>query len=102
MGMTDEHIPYGSGRDTYMLIVLGVLVGLPIFVFFNIITFGLFILLLLALIALALFGGIHYLLWGRGFTRDTAGEREEEELRDLLEAEDKAQRLHEPPEADEP
>jgi hypothetical protein len=86
--MIDEERPYSSGRDTYMLVVLGVLVGLPLFVFFNIITFGLFILLLIAAGAIALFGGVHYFLWGRGFTADTAGEREEAELRALLEDQD--------------
>jgi hypothetical protein len=73
------------GRDLYVAIVLCIVVGLPIFVFFNIITGGLFVLLLILIGGVAVLGGIHYLLWGRSFTAETAGEREEEQLRAELE-----------------
>ncbi len=42
--------------------------------------------------AIFLFGGIHYLLWGRMMLRQTAGDREEEELRQRI-----AEREDEPP-----
>jgi len=35
--------------------------------------------------AIFLFGLVHYLLWGRLLTRQTAGEREEEEVRQQVE-----------------
>ncbi len=38
--------------------------------------------------AIALFGLTHYLLWGRLMLRQTAGEREEEEVRRRAEARD--------------
>jgi hypothetical protein len=36
-------------------------------------------------LAIFLFGGIHYLLWGRLMLQQTAGDREEEELRQRIE-----------------
>ena len=35
--------------------------------------------------AIFLFGAIHYLLWGRAMLQQTAGDREEDELRQRLE-----------------
>ena len=75
-------VPHHSGRDTYMVIVILIIVGLPLFVFFNILTMGLFLYLVLGGIALAGLGAVNYFLWGRSFTRETAWEREEAELPD--------------------
>jgi hypothetical protein len=72
-------------RDTYLVVVLCVLVGIPLFVFLNVITSGLFILLLLTAGGIAVLGAFHYLLWGRSFNREVAGEREEEALRESME-----------------
>jgi Flp pilus assembly protein TadB len=44
-------------------------------------------------VAIFLFGGFHYLLWGRSMLQQTAGDREEEELRRKIEEMD-----DEPPE----
>jgi hypothetical protein len=79
--MDHDDLSERSPRDLYLVVILFTVVGLPVFVFFNILTAGLFILLLLMAGALALFAGFHYLLWGRAFTRETAWEREEEEIR---------------------
>ena len=73
-------VPHHSGRDTYMVIVILTVVGLPLFVFFNIITMGLFLYLALGGLALAGLGAVNYFLWGRSFTRKTAWEREEAEF----------------------
>ena len=35
--------------------------------------------------AIFLFGGMHYLLWGRAMLQQTAGDREEEEMRQRAE-----------------
>ena len=79
--MDYNEAPHSSGRDTYLAIVICVFVGIPVFVFLNILTGGLFLWLLLAAAGIGVFGAFHYLLWGRSFSRETAGEREEEELR---------------------
>ena len=73
--------PGSSARDTYLTIILCAFVGVPLFVFFNILTGGLFLWLLIGATGIGLLGAVHYFLWGRSFTRETAGEREEEELR---------------------
>jgi len=80
--------PRSSGRDTYMTIVLGIFVVLPTFVFLNILTGGLFLWLLIGAAGIGVFGLFHYLLWGRAFSQETAGEREEEELRARSEIEE--------------
>ena len=54
---------------------------------------GYFICLVGIVVAMAAFAGLHYLLWGRLMIRETAGEREEELLRERAMAED----IPEPP-----
>jgi hypothetical protein len=54
---------------------------------------GYFICLVGILAAMTAFGGLHYVLWGRLLVRETAGEREEDLLRERALAED----VREPP-----
>src|SRR5207302_6285982 len=70
-----------ASRDTFLAIMLCLLVGIPLFVFFNVITFGLFLFMLGGAVGVGVLAGFHYLLWGRSFNASVAGEREEEELR---------------------
>jgi hypothetical protein len=86
MDSTDE--TRSSRRDTYMVIVLCLLVGVPLFMFFNILTFGLFILLFLMALCIAGLAVVNYFLWGRSFTQETAWEREEAELTELADGEE--------------
>jgi hypothetical protein len=79
--MHSNGAPGSSGRDTYLTILLCAFVGIPVFVFFVILTGGLFLWLLIGAAGIGIFGAFHYLLWGRAFSQETAGEREEEELR---------------------
>jgi hypothetical protein len=83
--MDSNGSPRSSGRDTYLTILLCGFVGIPLFVFLNIITGGLFLWLLIGGAGIGILGVFHYLLWGRSFSQATAGEREEEELRGELE-----------------
>ena len=78
--MDTNDMPERSGRDTYMAVVLIILVGVPCFVFFNILTMGLFMYLIVGAVAVAALGYVNYLLWGRSLTRETAWEREEMEM----------------------
>jgi hypothetical protein len=77
-----------SRRDTYLVIVLCLLVGVPLFLFFNILTFGLFILLSLLAAFVACLAVVNYFLWGRSFTQETAWEREEAELTEDVDGEE--------------
>jgi hypothetical protein len=63
-----------SSRDTFLIIILCLLVGVPVFLFLNILTFGLFILLLLSAGVVAVFAVFHYFLWGRSLSREVADE----------------------------
>ena len=78
--MDTNDMPEPSRRDTYMAVVLIILVGVPCFVFFNILTMGLFMYLIVGAVAVAALGYVNYLLWGRSLTRETAWEREEMEM----------------------
>ncbi len=88
--MDYNEAPHSSGRDTYLTIVLCVFVGIPVFVFLNILTGGLFLWLLFAAAGIGVLGAFHYLLWGRAFSQETAGEREEEELRAQFENDERS------------
>ena len=81
----DYRTPQSSGRDTYLTIVLCVFVVVPLFVFFNFLTGGLFMWMLIGAVGIGILGIFHYFLWGRSFSQQTAGEREEEELRREIE-----------------
>jgi hypothetical protein len=85
--MDDNQTGERSSRDTFLIIVLCLLVGVPAFVFLNILTFGLFILLLVSAGVIGVFAAFHYVLWGRSFDREVAADRREEEVRSALEDE---------------
>jgi hypothetical protein len=65
-----------TSRDTYLVVVLFILVGIPLFVFLNVITSGLFILMLVVASGLGVLGSLHYFLWGRTLNQEVASERE--------------------------
>jgi hypothetical protein len=58
--------------------MLLILVGIPLFAFFNVITGGLFIYLFAIALGLGALGSVHYFLWGRSLNKEVAGERREE------------------------
>jgi hypothetical protein len=73
-------------RETMLAAALGLLgVGFLLLVLI-VITGGLVIYLLAVVGGLAVFAALHYFLWGRAMHDATAGEREEEELRDKARA----------------
>jgi hypothetical protein len=75
-----------NGRATFVAVAVAILFGIPCTGFLIALTEGY---ALVAIVVVALLGavaGAHYLLWGRSMAQNTAGEREEEELRETLEA----------------
>jgi hypothetical protein len=75
-----------SSRATIIVVALAVLFGIPCTGLLIALTEG-YALVAIAVVALiGAVAGVHYLLWGRAMTQRTAGEREEEELRETLEA----------------
>ena len=76
---------YRNKRET-MLVVLGSAVAImSLVVVFTFLTGGFLTYILGGVAAVAALGGINYLLWGRAMTQNTAGDREEMELREQSE-----------------
>jgi hypothetical protein len=76
-----------KGRETFLTILLAVVLGGAFFFFLNLISFGIFYSVLAVVFGITAIGYFHYVLWGYSFSQDVAGEREEQELRERMEAE---------------
>jgi hypothetical protein len=74
----DDPPPLRESRLTLMLITLVVVFTVA---FLALITGGWIFWLVLVAAGMAGFAAVHYLLWGKLLSDETAGEREEEELR---------------------
>lgn len=71
--------PHPSTRETLLTILLLTLLASAFLLFFVSIM-GMFALHALGVVGvLVLFGGMHYLLWGRSLSQEVAAEREEDE-----------------------
>jgi hypothetical protein len=66
--------------------VLVFLLGGAIFFFLNFVSFGIFFYVLIAVAAITMVGFLHYALWGHALTQEVAGEREEQQLRERMDA----------------
>jgi hypothetical protein len=91
-GQFEQH---QRGRETFLAVILTVLVGGSFALFLIFVTGGFFLWVVLICLGLGLFIVLHYLLWGRRFERAVQGEREELEAE--REAEERAQDLQRPP-----
>ncbi len=77
--MDDEDIrQYRQRRESFLTIMLTLIAAGGILLFLTIITSGFFLYVLVGLAAIALFGSLHYVLWGRLFMRQMGAERAEE------------------------
>jgi hypothetical protein len=73
---------YQRRREMFLTVALAAIALTGLLVVFTILTGG-FLLYILAVVAVAAgIGAMHYLLWGRAYTQQTAGEREEMEQED--------------------
>jgi hypothetical protein len=77
--------PQRNSRETFLTLGLTGLFGGGFMLFLIFVTGGFFFYVCLAVLAIGLVGTLHYYLWGQALTQETAGEREEEELRRLEE-----------------
>jgi hypothetical protein len=84
--MDDNSDTQGDSRATFVAVAIAVLFGVPCTGFLVVLTEGYVLAFLVGLIIIGAVAGMHYLLWGRSMSQRTAGEREEEELRETLEA----------------
>jgi hypothetical protein len=70
-----------SDARSWLPLLLGGTVGSFFFLGLTIITGGYFLYFLLLVGGVVLLGWVHYLLWGKLLSEQTAGEREEEQVR---------------------
>jgi hypothetical protein len=75
-------------RATFVALMLAVSVFGGCLLFATALTSGVVLLVPLAAASLGGVAFVHYLLWGRALTRDTAEEREDEERRQVMEVEE--------------
>lgn len=73
-------------RESVLVVGFTVSALLAVVFFVMLLTGPLFLYVLLTLAFLAGLIGLNYLLWGRALEEETAGEREEAELREQMEA----------------
>jgi hypothetical protein len=72
-------------RESILTILFAAAGGVGVLLFLMMITWGLFLYVLLVVGGVAGLVFLNYLLWGRGMMEATAGEREEEQLRASME-----------------
>jgi hypothetical protein len=80
--------PEQQRRQTFLVVFLTGLAGAGFVFFLVLITGGFLLEILAALAGIALFGSIHYLVWGRALSQQVAGQRAAEEERERAEAEE--------------
>lgn len=81
-----EYPPQSSGRQTFVTLLLAFLLGGGFFTFLVLVTGGLLFYVVPIALVFALYGFFHYLVWGRAFSQNVEGEREEEAARSAREA----------------
>jgi hypothetical protein len=78
--MEEEQIrEYQQRRENFLTLFLALLGGTTILFCLVLVTGGFFLWVLIGLGVIAFVGGFHYLLWGKLFSDQVAGEREEME-----------------------
>src|SRR5713101_7043177 len=75
-------------RESVLTIILVTVFGGGVFFFLNFVSLGIFSYVIGIVAAIAVVGTFHYVLWGFSLTEETAGEREEAELKARLEMEE--------------
>ena len=82
-----ETPPHNRNRETLLALAMVMMLG-GAFFFFVTAIFGVVFNVIVLMMSVAAIGYLHYYLWGHGLSQNTAGEREEHELQQRLEAED--------------
>ena len=80
--------PQQQNRQTFLTVFLTVLALLFFLVVLIFISGGFFLYVVLFAGAILMISLLHWFLWGRSFSEQVAGEREEEQLRQRAQAED--------------
>jgi predicted membrane protein len=78
----------GHGRENLLTVFLALLLGAVFLFFLYLLTFGFAFYIIVAVLAMVFIGYLHYAMWGFSMSEETAGEREEELIRQRMEAEE--------------
>jgi hypothetical protein len=89
--------PQSKGRENLLTIVLVILLGGAFAFFLDMVSLGVFRFVIATVIGITLLGYLHYVFWGYSFSQEVAGEREEEQLREQIEADRESWRAPAPP-----
>jgi fatty acid desaturase len=73
----DEVRQYQERRETFLTIFLTLLAAAGGLLFLILVTGGFFLYVMIGVVLVAAGGCFHYLLWGKLFSEEVAGEREE-------------------------
>jgi hypothetical protein len=76
---------YQQKRQTFLALFLAFFLAAGALTFMVVITGGLFLYIVPIIVGIAFYAGFHYLLWGRSFSQQTEGEREEQAAKDAAE-----------------
>jgi Flp pilus assembly protein TadB len=82
-----ENTPRKRGNETLLAFVLLAILAGAFFFFLNFATLGVFSYMIVAIVGVAALGFFHYVVWGYALSKQVAGEREQQRLKDLLETE---------------
>ena len=80
--------PRPPRRQTFLTVFLALLLGTFALLVLILVSGGIFLYVIYLALAIAGIALIHYVLWGRALSREVAGEREEEQLRQRAAADD--------------
>lgn len=75
-------------RETFLTVFLALMLGSAFLFFLYLLTFGFVFYIVVAVLAMVFVGYLHYALWGYSLSQETAAEREEELIRQRMEAEE--------------
>jgi hypothetical protein len=75
-----------KGRETLLTFSLVAILGGAFLFFLNLVSLGIFAYVIAAVIGIAAIGFLHYAIWGYALSQQVAGEREEQRIKDILEA----------------
>jgi hypothetical protein len=83
--MDEPYQEQRESRTALLIAAMAVLFALPCFGLLVVLTEGYILAVPGLVLILGVVASAHYLLWGRAMARNTAGEREEEEMRERME-----------------
>ena len=87
--------PPSQRRENFLTVFLALMLGAIFLFFLYLLTLGFMFYVVVAIFGMVFVGYLHYALWGYALSQQTAGEREEELIKQRMEAEELESRRRE-------